>query len=61
MNNDELVVLVIKGYISSLADEEAEVIEEGIRRVRTILGEYKPDQQNLIIALIGAEMTKEIG
>lgn len=53
--SDEMTMLAIIGFISTLPEGDQEKIKECIARVKAVLAEYPDPQAFLAMSLIGAE------
>lgn len=56
MTQDKLTLLLIKGTIADLPDEDRQKVNEATRQVREVLAAYLEGHAMLALALLSAEL-----
>lgn len=56
MTQDQLTLLLIKGTIADLPDEDRQKVDEATRQVREVLAAYPEGHATLALALLSAEL-----
>ncbi|MFW7518256.1 hypothetical protein [Escherichia coli] len=59
MNHDEQTVLMFKGLIASLPDEQQGKVKEAEQKLRAVLAEYPEGEAMIAFGLIGAQLQME--
>lgn len=61
MTENEVALMMLKGTIADLPQEDQDEIKDRAEKLRTILGEDNKEHGQLAMTLIGLEMAVEIG